>query len=300
MILALMLLILTPPYLLPNADTLIVSNWTKREGLPGNSINQIAQDDNGFLWLTSYFGLIHFDGVHFKALDQANTPEFSNNRLHLFHKTTDGTLWISFERRGLIRYDSTGFIRYDSKVGLGDEHITAMQTLPDGRLLVGSYDGLYVLNKPSDRFERLDLGQDRARNHVNGVFITSAKQVWVSTVNGYAKLHGNEVEVFGTGHITDIVEDARGAVWIGRPDGLWLLNSDGSVQRPAGLPPVLRSTETTSLHKIDTRLLVSVLGVAYLWDGKRFEQVGGLTIPADDQIASVFQDSYGVTSVITQ
>ncbi|MEN9839234.1 MAG: hypothetical protein RL177_713 [Bacteroidota bacterium] len=195
MILALLFLILAPPYLLPNADTLIVSNWTADEGLPGNSVNHMAQDADGFLWLSSYYGLIRFDGIEFKTLNQANTPEIRNNRLNLFHKAPDGSVWISFELRGLVRYDSTGFTPYDSEHGLSDEHITVMETLPDGRFIVGSYDGLYVFNSREKRFERLDLGLDRQRNHVKSVLSTSSGQVWATTFNGYVKLVGNNVDI---------------------------------------------------------------------------------------------------------
>jgi len=300
MILALFFLILAPPYLLPNADTLIVSNWTADEGLPGNSVNHIAQDSDGFLWLSSYYGLIRFDGIEFMTLNQTNTPVIRNNRLNLFHKAPDGAVWISFELRGLVRYDSTGFTRYDSEHGLSDEHITVMETLPDGRFIVGSYDGLYIFNGPENRFERLDMGLDRPRNHVKGVLSTSSGLVWASTFNGYAKVVGNKVELIGSGHVTDIVEDAWGMVWIGKSDGLWSLNSDGSLQRPNALPSMLRTEEITSLHAIDRHVLVSVTGISYLWDGERFERVGGIVIPEDDQITSVHHDSYGVTWLITQ
>ena len=300
MMFALILLLLAPPYLLPNADTLIVSNWTADEGLPGNSVNHIAQDADGFLWLSSYYGLIRFDGIEFMTLNQANTPEIRNNRLNLFHKAPGGSVWISFELRGLVRYDATGFTRYDSEHGLSDEHITVMETLPDGRFIVGSYDGLYVFNVTENRFERLDMGLDRPRNHVKGVLSTSAGLVWATTFNGYAKVVGNKVEMFGSGHVTGIVEDARGTVWIGNSDGLWILNTDGSLQRPGGLPSVLRTEEITSLNAIDRHVLVSVPGISFLWDGERFERVGGVTIPEDDQISSVHHDSYGVTWLITQ
>lgn len=300
MILALFFLFLAPPYLLPNVDTLIVSNWTADEGLPGNSVNHIAQDADGFLWLSSYYGLIRFDGIEFMTLNQANTPEIRNNRLNLFHKAPDGSVWISFELRGLVRYDATGFTRYDSEHGLSDEHITVMETLPDGRFIVGSYDGLYVFNVTENRFQRLDMGLDRPRNHMKGVLSTSSGLVWATTFNGYAKVVGNKVEMFGSGHVTDIVEDVRGTVWIGKSDGLWILNSDGSLQRPGGLPSMLRTEEITSLNAIDRHVLVSVPGISFLWDGERFERVGGVVIPQDDQITSVHHDSYGVTWLITQ
>ncbi len=300
MLFALLLFLLAPPYLLPNTDTLIVSNWTVEDGLPGNSINRIIQDDDGFLWLTSYYGLVRFDGLEFHTLDQSNTPSIRNNRLNLFHKSPDSAVWVSLELLGLVRYDKSGFKRYDSEQGLSDERITVMKTLPDGRLIVGTYAGLYVLNPSKDSFDRIDIGDDRRANHITNVVCTSQGIVWAATYNGLVRVDDRRSERFGTGEVIDVVEDADGRVWIGRVDGLSLLNPDGSTSQTALIPSFLRKNEITAIHRVGDRVMVSVPGSSYVLNGTRFDLVGGVRIPEDDQIAEVSVDSYGVTWVITQ
>jgi signal transduction histidine kinase/ligand-binding sensor domain-containing protein len=300
MLFALLFLLLAPPYRLPNADSLIVSNWTVDEGLPGNSVNRIIQDPDGFLWLTSYYGLVRFDGIEFQTLNQANTPQIRNNRLNLFHKSPDGTVWISLELMGLVRYDGTGFKRYDAEQGLSHEHITVMRTLPNGRLIVGTYAGLYVLNPDTDRFDRIDLGEDRRLNHITNVICTSTGTVWATTFNGYVRVDGATSKTFGSGEILDIVEDAQRRVWIGRFDGLYQLNPDGSLSQPSLIPSFLRSAEISSIHVANGRLMVSVPGASYVMNRERLERIGGAVIPEDDQISVVYHDTFGVTWVITQ
>ena len=48
-----------------NSDYLI-QNWNSENGLPQNSIIDILQTHDGFLWISTYNGLARFDGTSFK------------------------------------------------------------------------------------------------------------------------------------------------------------------------------------------------------------------------------------------
>jgi ligand-binding sensor domain-containing protein len=55
-------------------------SWTADEGLPQNSVRSIIQTRDGYLWLTTFDGLVRFDGVRFKVFDKSNTKGLSTNR----------------------------------------------------------------------------------------------------------------------------------------------------------------------------------------------------------------------------
>ena len=42
-----------------------ISTFSTNEGLPSNHIYDIAEDDNGFLWIATNNGLARFDGKYF-------------------------------------------------------------------------------------------------------------------------------------------------------------------------------------------------------------------------------------------
>ncbi|MEJ7700103.1 MAG: two-component regulator propeller domain-containing protein [Pyrinomonadaceae bacterium] len=46
---------------------------TTDEGLPRNSVLSITQTSDGYLWFTTFGGLVRFDGVHFTVFDKSNT-----------------------------------------------------------------------------------------------------------------------------------------------------------------------------------------------------------------------------------
>ncbi|HLZ88352.1 MAG TPA: two-component regulator propeller domain-containing protein, partial [Puia sp.] len=57
-----------------------VTNYTSDNALPQNSINAMAFDRNGFLWLATEMGLVRFDGRNFREYNSANSPLLLSNR----------------------------------------------------------------------------------------------------------------------------------------------------------------------------------------------------------------------------
>ena len=51
-----------------------VSHYNAENGLPQNSVKNIAKDSNGFIWFTTESGLVRFDGLNFYVFDKSNTP----------------------------------------------------------------------------------------------------------------------------------------------------------------------------------------------------------------------------------
>ena len=83
--------------------------WTADNGLPQNSVTSIAQTADGYLWLTTNDGLVHFDGVGFTVFNKGNSPNLANNRLRkmLAH---GNDLWILTDENNLVRFRDGEFI----------------------------------------------------------------------------------------------------------------------------------------------------------------------------------------------
>jgi signal transduction histidine kinase len=58
-----------------------ITNYNSDNALPQNSINGMAFDRNGFLWLATEMGLVRFDGRNFREYNAANTPLMPSNRV---------------------------------------------------------------------------------------------------------------------------------------------------------------------------------------------------------------------------
>src|SRR5277367_2657098 len=68
-------------------------DFTVEDGLPANQVNEIAQTDNGFLWVATDAGLARFDGQRFTLIrfrDDSSRELTVNSLL----ATPDGSLWV--------------------------------------------------------------------------------------------------------------------------------------------------------------------------------------------------------------
>lgn len=68
-----------------------IESWTTDNGLPQNSVRSIIQTRDDYLWLTTFDGLVRFDGVRFTVFDKSNTKELSTNRFTALYEDKDGT-----------------------------------------------------------------------------------------------------------------------------------------------------------------------------------------------------------------
>ena len=84
----------------------VVRSWGIEAGLPQSSVTGIAQDHRGFLWLSTFGGLMRFDGRHFERID-ARTDDFDGLRFVSVACQGDA-LWAGTEDGRLFRFDALG------------------------------------------------------------------------------------------------------------------------------------------------------------------------------------------------
>ena len=91
------------------AQTEIVSqHYTTDNGLPDNNIRCMEQDDNGFLWLGTLYGLYRFDGYSYRKFLKAahgNRALMPTNRIKSISRMKDGRLLLYFNTNELVCYD---------------------------------------------------------------------------------------------------------------------------------------------------------------------------------------------------
>ncbi|WP_022834710.1 hybrid sensor histidine kinase/response regulator transcription factor [Salisaeta longa] len=80
-------------------------HWTAEDGLPVDAVNGLARGPRGYLWASTYDGLVRFDGVRFTTVRTDTHPAFPSNRLVQLVRGPDGALWMTTEQPVLVRYD---------------------------------------------------------------------------------------------------------------------------------------------------------------------------------------------------
>ena len=176
--------------------------WTSRNGLPHNSLRDIAQTPEGHLWFATWEGLVRYNGLDFTVFDRSTRPGLRDNGVGALFVDRSGGLWISDSRGNVTRRSADGrWHVWEQQKGNPQVLIQAMQMDSHGRLWL-LYEGKGIAS----------LGTD-------GRFDYQPPPPDVPMAMSFTKL----------------AVDAQDRVWIGTLDGLVVRGNDGVLQRaPAG------------------------------------------------------------------
>lgn len=208
--------------------------WEKKDGLPHQSVLAILQtqhaENEGYIWLGSYDGLIRFDGAKFIIFNQRNTPEFQNSTVLALCETPDGTLWIGTNGGGLLALKAGNFRAYQAPENLPSNIVTSLAYDSfSNRLWIGTRKGLSKLELNAQTFTTFTISNGLPSNSVNVVTVDSKGSVWAGTdlglwrlQNGIALAYRKESPAapLPDNYVRTICEDKDGNIWIGTNAGI--------------------------------------------------------------------------------
>src|SRR6266516_2238368 len=267
-------------------------SWTTDNGLPQASINSILQTRDGFLWFTTYGGLVRYDGLRFQVFNTGNTKGLRTGRLSNLFEDREGTLWISTEGQGLTRYRNGTFTTYTTENGLPDNQVQRLEGDANGNLLFQARDTLWQLK--GDSFAPYSPA---AGEPVKGVTQRMpGGAVWYIDGSHLRKFdHGRVTVDFASGfQILRTFEDSQGRVWISadKSENLFMLK-DGKLISYGVRDGYSSHRNSTVLEDRQGRLWFgNFYGVSLFRDGKftNFTSESGLLRGGAGQI---YQDREG-------
>jgi len=198
----------------------IIDNYTTENGLPQNSVLDILQSTDGYLWLATYEGLSRFDGVSFSTLSKSNSV-FKKNDVFALTKGKGDSIWIGTNGGGLYLLEKNNLTLFSIKDNLSSNYISDLLVDNNGTLWVATRTGIskYVNGK----FEIVDLGELSDKFFVR-MCKDKYNNIWcASQDNGIVKIAKNHIRKFNlrsglkTNHFgcISIVNDE---VWAGTGD----------------------------------------------------------------------------------
>lgn len=129
----------------------LARHFTVEEGLPVNSVNDIVQDERGYLYFSTLDGLVRYDGYEFTTFNSGNSPGLTSNRITGITKTSSGLLYMISEPGALTRFDGTRFRTFGPEEGVQDE-VTRIREGPNGKIWIGTTRGVAYGETSSERF----------------------------------------------------------------------------------------------------------------------------------------------------
>jgi len=104
--------------------------------------------------VTTFDGLVRFDGVRFTVFNKGNSSGIINNRFVHLYEDGQGDLWASTESSGLTRLRQDRFTIYTTANGLPDNTINSIGGDGQGNLLI--FFGFRPIRWVEDKFQPAD------------------------------------------------------------------------------------------------------------------------------------------------
>ncbi len=257
------------------ADTgkLISRFFDEADGLPQNTINAVAIDKKGYIWVGTQDGAAYYNGRNWTIVNMPNRTK--SNGVFTIFVAEDGALWFGTNGAGLSRYFDGKWTTYDTKSGLPNDQVRSIVATVNSdktqTFWIGTSKGLASFS--NDKWTIYDSNSVLPNNVVRSLITTvnDSKQIlWVGTEGGLVCFQDNKWTTFTTnsGLPNNVIrglakaqtKTANQALWVGTEGGVarfeqdkWTIYNDKN-----GLPSneVRCLLETTSLD-----------GQATLWVG---------------------------------
>lgn len=157
---------------------------TPGDALPSRRIWAFAQTPDGTMWLATSNGLLSWhDNTGFSQALFPHAEGSDNNEIRALH-VIGQQLWIG-TRAGLFRYQPGQHALFPVLLP-EDEQLPIINTLAtsaNGRLLIGTFNGIYTLDVTTQQFLRVYRNQLVQLPHVNvrTIFVDNSQVTWVGT-----------------------------------------------------------------------------------------------------------------------
>ncbi|MBD3615167.1 MAG: hypothetical protein HUJ22_01245 [Gracilimonas sp.] len=200
------------------------------QGLSESVVYDIVQDNEGYIWLGTGFGLNRFDGIRFE--NYFEEQGLNSSRIRSLYKDAEGRIWIGSEAGvNYMESDSIYSSPYheplinSTVISIFQDRVGDMWFGTDGNGVWHYSNGELVAQYTTSN----GMGNDRVR----AIAESKEGDLWFATRGGATVLRGGSFRTYTVSdglpanRIRDIKVDDKGTVWIGSRSGLVRFNGQG-------------------------------------------------------------------------
>ena len=126
-------------------ESLVLKQWTSEQGLISNNLTSVNIDRDGFIWITSFNGLLKFDGNSFALFDSENLNILNSNAFMSSYMSQSEGIFFSTQASGIVQYKNGTFASPDYNKNL-PKYIRKIKIDTRGRIWAGANNrGLYII-----------------------------------------------------------------------------------------------------------------------------------------------------------
>lgn len=205
--------------LLLHAQTIPYEKYSTKDGLISDRITAIAQDEKGYLWFGSYFGVCRYDGQKFEKIE---LPAQQQNKYVTAVLPVKNKVYLSFSFQGGLAEYSNGRITvhlveknaYDKS-----EFFCMGEAWDNSIILCTGANEIYQFS--NDRFKKLCTVAKETPGIIRSVVTDNEKNIWLGTEQGLYVLpfpYKKAMHFYPDNFFLSVTKDARGKIWFSRND----------------------------------------------------------------------------------
>jgi ligand-binding sensor domain-containing protein len=196
--------------------------YNTENGFPQNSALDIIQTSDGYLWFSTFSGMVRYDGVRFTFFGSAETKGLLSNTVLLIKEDKQKNLWMLDDAGHLVKYDGTTFTGFEKS--FGNIRISSFCFSEDGTLFVSTTSNeVYTVNSNIlDFITRVNQATIR--------FIIPSKNngILLATTGGLYELKNGKltmIESLPKSEITSLCYDRDNFLWVGSHQGIYKVSA---------------------------------------------------------------------------
>lgn len=230
--------------------------YTWQNELSNPSITCMVEDNDGFIWVGTKYGLNRYDGSSYRTFLASSMPDaIKNNYIYDLAADVDGGIWFG-SKSGLYYYKDGRFSVENTNTIFNP--VTKVVVQDSSHLVTIGMNGIArfdIMREGDFKYPHFTaMGDYRNGRNINDLSVSSLGDVWYSVesqnVSSIVVLDENldylDSLAIGRRTVTDIEADLYGQVWVGTDDGI--LSYDATSRK--SIPLLSEVSSVTNGHKV--------------------------------------------------
>lgn len=259
-----------------NGQYLPFRTYSIELGLSESVAHAIVQDERGYIWVGTGYGLNRFDGVRFRQFYEDDG--LSHNRIHSLYRDRDGLIWIGTDL-GVTVLDLDSLFTPVKLEPLNQFIILTIFQDSNGNYWFGTdSNGVWILDRDGELYSAHSV-YDLKIISVRAIIEGPDGAIWIGSREGLVRIQNEEAthftmtETLEELRVRDLAFDSDGRLWIGSRGGL-LRFSEGVFNHFCRLDGIADNRILSVSVESNDRIWLGTEGGISFFNGERFTNFG--------------------------
>ena len=219
-------------------DNYVTRTWTSSDGLPSNTISDVIQSPDGFMYFGSYEALVRFDGYEFETINKYSNKNYSFISARSIFQDSQGNIWVGSNDEGVQKIGKDTTSSYSTDNGLPNNSIRAFAEDKSHNIWIGTASGIVYIT-PGNMIVTPKINGEHEQDFVlvSQLYKDTADKIWMVTsanrglyyYSDGAFQRFTQLDDLGDFTVSCIQQDPTGDFWIGLSEKGIIKFSNGKI-----------------------------------------------------------------------